>query len=152
MKPFVFPLVALHKIRLQQEETEQQRLAEATARYQEALAALEALQQRLTQLQQEFEAKKRSGALISLLTVFEAYQQELQGALVRQAMTVNALQAERQAALQRAEAAMKDRKIVDKLKEKAFEAYAEAVLQEEQKTLDELASAVVQRDQGSDER
>ena len=47
---------------------------------------------------------------------------------------------------------MKDRKIVDKLKEKAFEAYAEAVLQEEQKTLDELASAVVQRDQGSDER
>ncbi len=144
MKPFVFPLAALHKIRRQNEESHQQRLAEATARYQQALAELEELQRRLTQLQTEYEGKKRSGALISLLIVFEAYQRELQFSLAQKAMAVEALREERLAALKLLEEALKARKIVDKLKEKELEVYQETVLQEEQKALDELASVVVQ--------
>ena len=151
MKPFVFRLEALRKIRIRKEEEQQQQLAVATGSYKEALAGLNMLQQRLAQLQSAFEKQKQAGTTISMLAAYETYRVDLNVRIVRQTQAVQTLNEERLAALRRLEDAMKDRKAVEKLKAKRWEHYEELVLQEEQKLLDELASAVVQRYQGSDE-
>ena len=150
MKPFVFKLEALRKIRLRKEEEQQQQLAIAAGKYKTALEDLKMLQQRFENLLLGSEKQKSSGTTISMLIAYETYLQNLQSRVSEQAQFVNELNEERQAALQALEEAMKERKAVDKLKSRRLDAYQELLLQEEQKLLDEIAGAMTQRHQGSD--
>lgn len=150
MKPFVFRLEALRKIRTRREEERQQELAIAAGNYRTAVAALQELQQQLEALLLKCEQEKQLGTTISNLIDYENYLWVLREACERQQEAVNRLNEERQTALKALEAAMKERKAVDKLKAKRLEHYEELRLHEEQKVLDELAGAMSQRYQGSD--
>ena len=150
MKPFVFKLEALRKIRLRREEEQQQQLAIAAGKYKTALEDLKAYQQRFDQLLSASEKQKSSGTTISMLIAYETYLQELRSNIAVQLQLVNELNKKRQEALLALEEAMKERKAVDKLKARRLEAYQELLLQDEQKLLDEIAGAMTQRYQGSD--
>lgn len=150
MKPFVFRLEALRKIRMRREEECQQELAVATGHYRTALAELQRLQQQLDALLAKCAQEKQTGTTIANLIDYENYLWVLKEQYEYRQAEVNQLNEQRQRALKALEEAMKERKAVDKLKAKRLEHYEELRLQEEQKVLDELAGAMTQRDQGSD--
>ena len=142
MKPFVFKLEALRKIRLRKEEEQQQQLAIAAGKYKTALEDLQMLQQRFDRLLLGSEKQKSSGTTISMLIAYETYLQNLQSRVSEQTQFVNELNAERQAALQALEEAMKERKIHEKLRENAFEEFVTEEKRSEGKEVDELTSYV----------
>ena len=151
MKPFVFRLETLLEIRKRREEQANIVLSQARKKLFDAQAVLAQLVNKQKESWAEFREKQASGQIVVL--EFQAWYQFLaflEKAIKQQEEVIEALKQEVAAALKKVEQAMKERKAVEKLKEKRFEQYMFELQQEEQKVLDEIAITRYKRQEGDE--
>ena len=140
MKPFVFKLETLLNIRKKKEDEANINLSKARARLIEARELLQSLYDKQRESWTEFRLKQQQGEIF--VTEFQEWYRFLnflKDEIATQEQIVEMRRQEMLVALKAAEEAMKNRKTVEKLKEKRLEQYRIEALQEEQKMLDEIA-------------
>lgn len=140
MKPFVFKLETLLNIRKKREEEANINLSRAKIKLASARELLQSLYDKQTESWDEFRKKQEQGEI--LVTDFQEWYRFLnflKEEITNQEQVVERCRQEMLIALHAAEEAMKNRKSVEKLREKRFEQYRIELLQEEQKMLDEIA-------------
>lgn len=148
MKKFSFRLETPLRLKLQEEDRQKTIVAACQEEYQRNLLLLEQFKETLAQLQDKLRAasglkgsQAQSRPLdINQLTIMQDYIPVLLNKINYQqeqvALALTRLDEERQRLIK----IMKDRKVLDKLHEKALIRYNLEVNQEEQKNLDELAT------------
>ena len=148
MKKFAFRLATPLKLKLQEEDRQKIVVAACQEEYQQNLVRLEELKQSLAELQVKLrEASELKGSLdqtrpldLNQLAIMQGYIPVLLNKIDCQqeqvALALTRLEEVRQRLIQ----IMKDRKILDKLQEKALIQYHLELNREEQKNLDELAA------------
>lgn len=149
MKKFRFRLETLLKFRKMQEEQAQLKLAEATNRLLTEREVLGGLHSKLTFNLDLLNKEQTSNPTIETLKTFSYYIDKIKSDIITQQDQVTKATAYRQECLYVLEAAIKQRKLVDNLREKRLEQYNNEVLQEEQKILDELGTQAYVRDKES---
>ncbi len=149
MKKFRFRLETLLKFRKMQEEQAQIKLAEATNRLRTEQELLGGLQHKLTVTLGLLNKAQAGNPTIETLKAYSYYVDKIKSDIIAQQELVAKAAAYRQECLIVLEAAIKQRKLVDNLREKRFEQYNYQLLQEEQKILDELGTQAFVRDKGS---
>jgi flagellar FliJ protein len=146
VKPFVFKLETLLAIRKRREEESKIFLAQARARLRAAKEYLEELKERLRASWAEFtEKRKKNGLLAMEWQMWHKYLDFVEKEIKNQENIVEQLAQEVASALRAAEKAMKDRKSVEKLRERRFDQYKVELQAAEQKVLDEIAITRYQR-------
>lgn len=151
MKPFVFKLETLLEIRKKHEEKANIKLSQAHAALR---TAKEFLQQLQTQQQESFIEfrQKQANKEVSVTDcqVWYNFLSFLKKEIEKQEDVVEKAKQEVLIALKEVEIAMKDRKTVERLKEKRLEQYRIELLKEEQKILDEIAVSRHGRQEGDE--
>ncbi len=151
MKPFVFKLETLLEIRRRKEEEASILLSQARNRLNEAKQVLTKLCTQQKELWSEFRSKQEAGELVVLeYQMWHRFFAFLKKEIENQQLVVEGLTKEAVAALKELEIALKNRKAVEKLKERRLEEYRLAVQAEEQKILDEIAITRYQRPEGDE--
>ncbi len=140
MKPFVFKLETLLKIRKRHEEEANIALSKARKKLFEAKTYLEKLTTQQQETVDAFKQKQENKELFALeFQSWYTFINFLQTQIKDQILIVEQITQEVATALKLLEQAMKNRKSVEKLKEKRYEQYRIDMLLEEQKILDEMA-------------
>lgn len=151
MKPFVFKLETLLEIRRRKEEEASILLLQARNRLNEAKQVLTKLCTQQKELWSEFRLKQQAGELVVIeYQMWHRFFAFLKKEIENQQVVVEGLTKEAVAALKELEIALKNRKAVEKLKERRLEEYRLAVQAEEQKILDEIAITRYQRPEGDE--
>ena len=140
MARFVFPMQNILNMKEKLEEQEKNQYAQANMRLQEAIAEQEALELRL-----ENEKRKLQKDISSDLNINEIRRREDAVEILRmyvrqQILVVKQREKEVEAARERLNEAMKERKTFEKLREHAFERFCIEENLREQKEVDELVS------------
>lgn len=138
MQPFRFRLETLLKYRRIQEEQQQIKLGQATATY---LAEKELLSNWENQLEGHLKFVRnqlQAPSTVAELKMLQQYHDKLNGEIFRQRGRVAEADAYRQECIKALEEAARQRKLVEKLREKRWLQYQADVVFEEQKFLDEL--------------
>jgi flagellar export protein FliJ len=138
VRPFTFRLETLLKFRRMQEEQAQLKLAEATAVYLAEKERLAALEQALAGHVADYRRQLQGSLTVALLKILRDYNDRINGDISQQRGRLEAAEAERRECLAALEAAARDRKLVEKLREKRLSQYQAEALHEEQLRLDEL--------------
>jgi flagellar FliJ protein len=142
MKPFVFKLETLLSIRRRREDAAKIVLSQARGRLKAARDFLDELRERQTAAWAEFRAKQERGEIIVLeFQSWYRFLDLLRKEINRQEEVVEQLAREMLLALRALEKAMKERKAVEKLRERRFDQYRLELQLEEQKAFDEIAIA-----------
>lgn len=148
MRRFSFRLETPLKLKLQEEERQKSAVAACQEAYQQNLVRLEELKQSLVELQAKLrEAAALKGSLdqikpldLNQLSIMQGYIPVLLNKINLQqeqvALALSNLEEVRKGLIK----IMKDRKILEKLREKALVQYQLELNREEQKNLDELAT------------
>ncbi|CQR71483.1 Flagellar FliJ protein [Sporomusa ovata DSM 2662] len=150
MKKFRFRLETLLKFRKMEEEQAQLKLTEASIRLYKEQELLNQLQNNLV-VSLDLLSQEQSGSpTIETLKTFGYYIDKIKSEIIHQQEQVANAETYRQECLVVLEAAMKQRKLVDNLREKRLEQYHTELLQEEQKLLDELGTQAFMRNKESE--
>ncbi|WP_371371260.1 flagellar export protein FliJ [Sporomusa aerivorans] len=149
MKKFHFRLETLLKFRKMQEEQAQIKLAEANTRLQQEKAILADFEAQLLNTLVLLGKEQETSLTIDTLKSYSLYIDKIKRDIATQQERVEKAVAEHQECLRAMEFAMKQRKLVDNLKDKRLQQYNEELLQEEQKILDELGTQAFMRDKES---
>ena len=140
MKKFDFRLEPLLKFRKLHEENAQTKAAQATGAYLKELEAETRLREQLQTAFVSFRDSQLSGMTIDNLKSFSWFIDKINGDLLNQMEKVRLAEAKRLDALKELEEAVKNRKLVDKLKERRWQEYQLELLNAEQKVLDEIGT------------
>lgn len=147
MKKFLFKLETLLRLRIQLEKNAQMNLAAAKKRLDTAKMILAGIQELQKNAQNEFEQKKNSEKLhVEDFLGWHKYLRKIEIEALSQEKIIVEITEQIKILLKELEAAMKNRKVVEKLKAKKIDDYNQELLQEEQKMIDEIA---VTRHKGS---
>lgn len=150
MKKFQFRLETLLKFRKMEEEQAQLKMTEASIRLYKEQELLSQLQNKLV-VSLDLLSQEQSGSpTIDTLKTFGYYIDKIKREIIHQQEQVAKAETYRQECLVALEAAMKQRKLVDNLREKRLEQYQTELLQEEQKLLDELGTQAFMRNKESE--
>ena len=150
MKKFRFRLETLLKFRKMEEEQAQIKMADANIRLFKEQDLLSQFQNQLL-LSLDLLSKEQSGSpTIETLKTFSYYIDKIKSDIVSQHGQVAKAEVYRQECLTALEAAIKQRKLVDNLREKRLEQYNAEGLLEEQKRLDELGTQAYMRNKESE--
>ncbi|MDR3348041.1 MAG: flagellar export protein FliJ [Acidaminococcales bacterium] len=151
MKPFVFKLETLLAIRQRREDEANIVLAQARARLKAARDFLDELNGRRRAAVDEFKAQReKREVLVAQLQLWHKFLDFMDKEIKKQEDAVEQLAREVADALKAAEKAMKDRKSVEKLRERRFEQYKIQLQLAEQKILDEIAITRYRRQEGDE--
>ena len=151
MKPFVFKLETLLDIRKRREEEANILLAQARARLNAAREFMDALKERQQTSLTEFKGQREKNALLAMeWQMWHRFLDFMEKEIKKQEQVLKQLAQEVASALKAAETAMKDRKAVEKLREKRFEQYKIELQLAEQKILDEIAISRYRRQEGDE--
>ena len=140
MKKFEFRLEPLLKFRKLQEENAQTKAAQANNVYLEEVEIEKQLKEKLQTVFDSFRNSQLTGMTVDQLKRFSCFIDKFNGDLARQTENVRIAEMKRREALQELEEAVKNRKLVDKLKERRFQEYQFDLLNAEQKMLDEIGT------------
>jgi flagellar FliJ protein len=150
MKKFRFRLETLLKFRKMEEEQAQIKMAEANLRLIKEQELLDQfnhiLATSLTLLTQE----QTGSPTVETLKTFSYYIDKIKRDIINQQAQVVKAETYRHECLTVLEAAVKQRKLVDNLREKRLEQYKAELLQDEQKVLDELGTQTFMRNKESE--
>lgn len=147
MKKFLFKLETLLRLRIQLEKNAQMNLAAAKKRLDTAKVILAGLNELEKNAQYEFEQKKNEEKLhVEDFLGWHKYLRKIEIEVISQEKIVWDITEQIKTLLKEVEVAMKNRKVVEKLKAKKIDDYNQELLQEEQKMIDEIA---VTRHKGS---
>lgn len=149
MKKFQFRLETLLKFRKMEEEQAQIKLGEASARLYKEQELLREQENKLTATLDLLNKEQTACPTIETLKTFGYYIDKIKSDIVKQEEQVAKAASYRQECLTALETAMKQRKLVDNLRNKRLEQYKAQLLQEEQKLLDELGTQVFMRNKES---
>lgn len=150
MKKFRFRLETLLKFRKMEEEQAQIKMTEANIRLYKEKELLNQFQDRLVSTL-DLLSKEQSGSLtVEILKTFSYYIDKIKRDIILQREQVAKAEDYRQECLTQLEDAMKQRKLVDNLREKRLDQYNIELLQEEQKVLDELGTQAFMRNKESE--
>ncbi len=145
MKKFVFRLETLLRIRRAKEEEAQSELALAIRRYQEEHAILLQLESKQNEFILEFRHHQGQALNVELFKNYHCFFDKIRRDIIsRQTEVQLAEQAHKQCLIVLDEA-VKNRKVVEKLKERQQAKYTAEMLVQEQKVLDELGMQVFLR-------
>lgn len=150
MKKFRFRLETLLKFRKMEEEQAQIKMAEANTRLYKEQELLSQLQHKLLFSLDLLNQEQTGSPTIETLKTFSYYIDKIKSDIVSQHQQVANAEIYRQECLTALEAAIKQRKLVDNLREKRLEQYNAELLQEEQKILDELGTQAFMRNKESE--
>lgn len=140
MKPFVFKLETLLDIRRRREEEANVKLSHAHSLLRAAKDFLKQLQTQEQDSFNEFRQKQINREVsVTDCQVWYNFLSFLKKEIEKQLIVVEEAKNLVVLALKEVEAAMKDRKTVERLKEKRLEQYHKDLLKEEQNILDEIA-------------
>jgi flagellar protein FliJ len=141
VRPFLFRAEHALELRRRQEEEAQRALAEAERRAQEAEAEVRAAREALARTMREgAEEERRAGDLARRVW----YRNWIAGQrlrIERSERTLDERRGDVRAAAERALLAHRKRRALEKFRERALAAWTRAALHEEQKGMDELATA-----------
>ncbi len=138
MGPFRFRLETLLTVRRMKEEQAEVRLAAATAALAAEQGRLAALETALADHVADYRRTLAEPVAVATLKTFRAFNDKLTEDIDHQQVRVATADQERRRCLTVLEAAARDRKLVEKLREKRLAQYQAEALREEQKLLDEL--------------
>ncbi|HOJ77337.1 MAG TPA: flagellar export protein FliJ [Bacillota bacterium] len=141
MKKFKFKLETVLKVRTRLEDLRKRELRQAELRLEEALRQLKRRQAEIaetTAMYQENLQKQRLD--LNLATYYHNYLNKLNQLLVEDYARIDRCNEDLAKARQNLIEATKEKKIVEKLKEKAYEEYKSAELKQETEFLDELGT------------
>lgn len=150
MKKFRFRLETLLKFRKMEEEQAQLKMTEASIRLYKEQELLNQLQNNLVVSFDLLNQEHSGSPTIETLKTFGYYIDKIKREIIHQQEQVAKAEIYRQECLVGLEAAMKQRKLVDNLREKRLEQYHTELLQEEQKVLDELGTQAFMRNKESE--
>lgn len=145
MHPFRFKLEVLLKYRRMQEEQAQIELSQATAAYLQEKETLGRLRDKLASQQELIREHHHKTVTVATLKMLQNYYDKVIEEARNQQKAVEFADSRRLECIALLEKAMKERKSVEKLKEKRMLQYQLEVLQEEQKHLDELGLSIFSR-------
>jgi len=150
MKKFQFRLETLLKFRKMEEEQAQIKMTEASISLYKEQDLLNQLQNKLV-VSLDLLSQEQSGSpTIEILKTFGYYIDKIKREIIGQQEQVAKAETYRQECLIALEVAMKQRKLVDNLREKRLAQYHTELLQEEQKVLDELGTQAFMRNKESE--
>ncbi len=140
-KRFKFRAEAVLQLRKQREQLQLRKLSEAQRR----VAAIQETLRRLRAEMDRQDAQVRDGVLtgavdVQYMSLYRRYVMSLHGRMIEDVRQLGAAAAELQRCRGDAIVAVKDRKALDKLKEKLFAKYRKGVERDERRELDEIAS------------
>jgi flagellar FliJ protein len=138
MVPFQFRLETLLKVRRMKEEQAEIRLAEATAALVAEQGRLTALESAMADHVADYRRALGEPVAVATLKTFRDFNDKLKGDIDHQQVRVENAAQERRKCLTILEEAARDRKLVEKLREKRLAQYRAEAQREEQKLLDEL--------------
>ncbi|SMC65971.1 flagellar export protein FliJ [Sporomusa malonica] len=150
MKKFRFRLETLLRFRKMQEEQAQIKLAEAATQLHKQQEFLNLLQNQLASNIDLLSREQAASPTIETLKTFSYYIDKIKRDITKQQEQVDKADSYRQECLVELESAIKQRKLVDNLREKRLEQYHNELLQEEQKILDELGTQAFVRNRRVD--
>lgn len=147
MKKFRFQLETLLKVTRMKKEEAEVAFAEAVRRLEEARAYQRQLLEEMHQGQLDYEKLSKEGTRIKIGTLmsFNSFFGWKRQQIEDQQQVILAANAERQKRLKALMEQMSALKSIEKLKEKRLAEYKAAVLQEEQKMLDEIGLQLTMR-------
>ena len=140
MAKFVFSMQNILNMREKLEEQGKNNYSQANMRWQEAVAALESLKQRLTNEKQKLQEEVSSSLNVKKIRQREDGVEVVRMYVRQQELEVKQREKEVEVARERLNEAMKERKTFEKLREKAFEKFRLEENLREQKEVDELVS------------
>lgn len=146
MKKFRFRLETLLRFRKMQEEQAQLKFGDAAKQLQTQQENLDLLQTQLAFNVELLNREQLGSPTIETLKTFSYYIDKIKRDISEQQEMVAKAAAYRQECLLELEYAIKQRKLVDNLREKRLDQYHRELLQEEQQVLDELGTQVFVRD------
>lgn len=136
---YEFKLEALRKFRQHLEDEKQKKLAEAQRNLEEALDQLSALLAQRERTEDDLQQCQQQSTTGQQITVYLNFLQKLAGDIEQQQEAVAGLRHTCDLAREEVLEAMKQRKILDKLKEKERKRYLENLDHEEEKFIGEMA-------------
>jgi len=139
MKKYAFKLETLLKVRNLREEEAEREFREALIAFQQALEELDGYRKQLEEALQDCAMQQRDGFDIRIQQLYVTYFKRLKQEISDQTEVVNTAETEMEKRREMLLEAMKDRKVVDKLRARDYEAYSEELKRWEQKIIDDLA-------------
>jgi len=146
MQKFQFKLQRLLDFRKIREEQARAEFAKATRVFLHEKEQLRQLEKKLTNTLEGLKLEQEKTSSLLMLKMFQDYIDTTREGIQLQTTRVAAAAEKRQKCLKLFEETARQRKIVDKLREKKLEQYQEEVLHEEQAFLDDLAGQRYIRD------
>jgi flagellar FliJ protein len=146
VKKFTFRLDTLLKVRLMQEEEAQLKLTQATQLYLVEKEKEDSLILTKEKTVSEFCNKQHEVLTVETLKYYRYYIDKIREELFSQCQKTQKAAEDRLYCLKKLEEAMKNRELVEKLKEKQWQEYQEQALREEQFFLDELGVQAYSKD------
>lgn len=136
---FKFKLEALRQYRNFQEDLLQKELAHAQRDRDQEIDRLQALMDKRSRAEDDLKCQQGKSTNGPHMALYDAYIQRLTGEIADQRSRVKQAEVLCQKKMRDLLEAMQNRKAIDKLKEKDFQAYREELSQTEQKFLNEIA-------------
>lgn len=146
MKKFTFRLETLLKVRIMQEEEAQIKLSQATKSYFIEKEKEDTLLLARENTINEFRMKQHEVLTVEILKNYHYFIDKIKEELFLQVKRTQAAAEYRRDCLKKLEEAVKNRKLVEKLKEKQWLEYQEQILREEQVLLDEIGVQAYSKD------
>lgn len=140
MKKFLYQMQIILDLKYKIEEQEKNNYSIAKQRLNEEEEKLNSLQQRKLVYENELREMMLSRLLVTQIRRYEEAIETMKHLIVTQTQVVKKAQQVVDLAMAKLEFAMKERKIHEKLREKAFEEYVIEWNEEEKKEIDELVS------------
>ncbi len=140
MKKFLYQMQIILDLKYKIEEQEKNNYSIAKQRLNEEEEKLNSLQQRKLIYENELREMMLSRLLVTQIRRYEEAIETMKHLIVTQTQVVKKAQQVVDLAMAKLEFAMKERKIHEKLREKAFEEYVIEWNEEEKKEIDELVS------------
>lgn len=141
MRRFQFRLQTNLEVTRRREDILRQELKKRQTSYQEAVKELNRLEKLYRQLGEKLYRDCREGVAVEIIQLFKNYMQVIEASLQQQKITVEHRKAELEHCRANLLALVKKRKVMEKLRERRWQEYCYRVRWEEQKELDETATA-----------
>lgn len=140
MKPFAFKLQTSLDVKLKREEIQKEELSKVTKIYRENADFLADLRNRLIDLQQILREKQTEHINVPDIMNYQDYIPVLIARIKQQEIITEEFHQAMERERQKLVGIMRERKVLEKLKTKHYQAYIQECLREEQKLIDEMAT------------
>lgn len=140
MKPFVFKLQTALDLKAKEEDKKKEELQKATQLYRDAIDHLNSLKEKMLEVQAQVRRNQQNCVEFQMIKMLQDFILTLISRISDQEAFIETCRIAMEQVRSGLLAVMKDRKVLEKLKERHYQAYLKECQREEQKTIDEMAT------------